>query len=123
MHPGTGSGFMDELRELIRQHSVALGAEASQLAEEIGAISHARMPDALEAVRRRAHQIKGSSGMIGFDEVSACAGRIEQLAKGLSNATGEPAFSEIAVLREVATQLQDIVASISPEMSSLHPND
>ena len=64
----------EEMAELVERFTAALPAVARRLEEALAA-------DDREAIRRTAHQLKGSAGGYGFPTLTAAAGRLEARAR------------------------------------------
>ena len=116
----------DELRRLIERHCRSL----KKLADEVGlhlalianggAVRRAELDRVLDV----AHQINGSSGSIGFIEISESAADLEDQLKMLSNLDPEHSADSL-ILAAMASfeRLRRLVDNLTPQQSALFDID
>lgn len=114
--------MQEKLRALIKRHCVWLH-------DTMPALRHNLSPlisqgdannDAVRAAKVISHQIKGSSGSVGFREISDAAtlldGHIGQLMQAEITASSQ----DRQHLDSLCTDLQNIVSLVTPETSALY---
>lgn len=116
------SDLQRQFRALIETHCETLRREAAAVR---ACLAELRSPagDPAGAVSRAvgmAHKIKGSSGSIGFKEISAAAQALELHLRALDKAGGPPGPEAISQALELGADLDLLVAAIRPEQSSLY---
>ena len=116
--------MQEQLRALIEQHCVSLRRILSEvencLAPEAGGgPGEANLDRALGLV----HQIKGSSGSIGFGEVSQSAAMLEAQLKRLRDGEFEEAGDFSRDLSSSFDGLRNLVAGLTPRQSTLFDAD
>jgi chemotaxis protein histidine kinase CheA len=79
----------------------------------------APIKSALEIV----HQIKGTSGSMGYSDVSAAAARLELCLKGLETPGGPVSSVQLEAALVLLGALQQMARSATPEMSPLYNAD
>lgn len=116
------SEFQDKLRGRIALHRASLHEEAGVL-REVLARPRAPAGDTGGAISEGAglvHKIKGSSGSIGFHEVSAVAQGMETLLRGLERAGGAADEGGITRALALVAELDALIAVLRPEQSALY---
>ena len=110
--------MQQQILQLVTRHCETLRTEFAEIDRSFDA-AH-RDPDGagLGPVTASAHKIKGSSGSLGFAEVSARAERLEVALRRLEGDPGRPGGLE--ALRPLRDDLGRAVSEIRPEQSSLY---
>lgn len=116
------SDIQAKMRELIATHCCNLREEASQVRDALSRLSdpNADFRDAVADGLSRVHKIKGSSGTIGFSDVSALAQSLEDQLRRLYDAGAEPGARSKAHVLALGDELSARVAIIRPEQSTLY---
>nr|WP_306268768.1 Hpt domain-containing protein [Pararhizobium sp. IMCC3301] len=113
--------MQDKLRVLIEKHCATLKADAVALNTALVRMtersddSAAGLSDALFV----AHRLKGSSGTIGFVQVSDLAHRLEQVLIDLEDSQRPPDERQCEVVLALNETLQRSVETISVDQSAL----
>jgi len=114
--------LQEQLRALIERHCVTLrehvDAVGRNLRRSFGPPEGDL--DALAEAESLAHQLKGSSGSIGFSQVSAAATTLDDHLKTLCALGGRMNEAQRARLFELYDELRTIAEAISPEKSTLY---
>jgi len=114
--------MQDRLRQLINRH-------CTWLHETMPALRHNLTPlitqgqadcDAVRAAKVMSHQIKGSSGSVGFGEISAAATELDNHISKLMQASALAASGDRQLLEDLCLKLANIVATVTPETSALY---
>lgn len=113
-----------ELREIIVKHCSTLREEAAAITESLDGMSveTADRPALLGEAIFRAHKIKGSSGTIGFGEVSERAKTLEMLLRAIEGSGSIPE-GEISAARALSGSLNVMVADLKATDSTLYDAD
>lgn len=114
--------MQEELRALIERHCATLGTEAAAVRACLGRLDDPTA-DATSVIAEGAdlaHKIKGSSGSIGFREISQAAQTLEYCLRALCESEAAPTGRELDKARTLATDLEERVAAITPEQSMLY---
>jgi HPt (histidine-containing phosphotransfer) domain-containing protein len=112
----------DALRALIARHCETLRSElrglraVSQRLGDCPDDAGAAIADGLE----RAHKLKGSSGSLGYPEISVAAAEFENCLKMLEVATGNAAAMAVRETLSQFVVLEQLIVSVSPERSTLY---
>lgn len=114
--------MQEKLRTLISRHCVWLHDTMPALRHNLSPlISHGEADnDAVRAAKVMSHQIKGSSGSVGFREISDAATMLDGHIGRLMAAETTASPEERERLDELCVSLQEIVAVVSPEISALY---
>ena len=108
----------EEMIALIRKHCATLRAEFAEADAHFRSLEVGAQPQQINMLTAQAHKIKGSSGTLGFGEISRRAELYEHtLRSAESRSLGE---ATMASLRHMHAQLGNIIASIAPEQSTLY---
>ena len=114
--------MQEQLRELITKHCTTLANELAAMDACFKNISQpgAECIDAVKEGIEHAHKIKGSSGSIGFPEISAAAASLEFCFRDIaaSNAAVSPAQQEKLV--GCYGDLARLIGSVKPQQSTLY---
>jgi HPt (histidine-containing phosphotransfer) domain-containing protein len=117
------AALQDRIHQIIGEHCAWLGecsAEISRRLDEVQSHSEPTVGHILE-LRALVHQVTGSSGTMGFAEVSAAARALETALALLAGAGGRPDGAEVARLAgEPAMRLAQAVRRAEPSQSSLY---
>lgn len=111
--------MQEELRALIARHCRTLEQEMKDVRACLAPMDDPKAP--LEPILREGieltHKIKGSSGSIGFAEISAAAERLEHYLRELG-----PALKEVECeqAKQHLGELERLVATARPEASTLY---
>ncbi|MGP1396931.1 MAG: Hpt domain-containing protein [Inquilinaceae bacterium] len=114
--------MQDQVRALIERHCSTLKDEAAAVTAALSGwgATHAITPaDLLDAVNH-AHKIKGSSGSIGFGDVSAAAAALEQFLRDLNTQSAAPSAEDRAKANALNTRLQVLARDVKAEQSTLY---
>lgn len=76
--------------------------------------------DAVRAAKVMSHQIKGSSGSVGFKEISAAATELDNHISKLMQAADIAVLEDRQLLDDLCANLAAIVATVTPETSALY---
>lgn len=114
--------MQEKLRKLIDRHCTwlhdtmpALRHNLSPLLQEGDADN-----DAVRAAKVISHQIKGSSGSVGFLEISEAATKLDGHIGQLMQAEAAASPEDRQTLDALCDELQNIVAIVEPQTSSLY---
>jgi HPt (histidine-containing phosphotransfer) domain-containing protein len=112
----------EQLRALIERHCVTIREYVDAIGQLLTRISEpsSSRPEALTEAESLAHQLKGSSGSIGFPDVSTAATALDNHLKYLCASDGTMTEEEQAKLLDLYGELRRISAGISPESSTLY---
>jgi len=114
--------MQDRLRQLINRH-------CTWLHDTMPALRHNLLPlitqgqadcEAVRAAKVMSHQIKGSSGSVGFGEISAAATELDNHLSKLMQAGSPAGADERKLLENLCIKLANIVATVTPETSALY---
>ena len=114
--------MLEELRALVRRHCTTLAVEA----EAVGAcLARFTDPDQKESDIcaegiELTHKIKGSSGSIGFQNISEASKRLEHCFRSLSEAEMPLSQTQKDEAVTFYGELEQLIRTISPEDSSLY---
>lgn len=117
--------MQDKLRQLISRH-------CTWLHDTMPALKHNLSPlitegqadcDAVRAAKVISHQIKGSSGSVGFKEISTAATNLDNHISKLMQATSLAEPDDRQLLENLCQELANIVATVTPETSALYNFD
>nr|WP_321462122.1 Hpt domain-containing protein [uncultured Cohaesibacter sp.] len=115
--------MIDQLRSLVARHCESLKRDMAGLEKDIDAIgSEPELSAAqIECAIAKTHKVKGSSGTIGFQDVSESAAALEQALKGLLPLSAAlPDEERLGQISDTFARLADLVASLKPEQSRLY---
>lgn len=114
--------MQEKLRKLIDRH-------CTWLHDTMPALRHNLSPlitqgdadnDAVRAAKVISHQIKGSSGSVGFREISEAATRLDGHIGQLMEAKVTASPEDRQTLDTLCIELQNIVAIVEPQTSALY---
>ena len=108
----------EKVLELVERHCATLRFEADALSDAFRRVETSRDPQALTALIAAAHKLKGSSGSIGFKQISDQAQIIEHLAK--DSEKRQLSSPEMDQWHKGQAELQSLIAKITPHQSSLY---
>ncbi|WP_096172962.1 Hpt domain-containing protein [Cohaesibacter sp. ES.047] len=114
--------MIEQLRALIKRHCTTLGQELAEIDLSLTRLHCAGdqcQHIAIEAADR-AHKVKGSSGTIGFNEISQSAAKLERYLKELGNTAGPITQEQEIRIEALFSDLKDLVEEASPEQSTLY---
>lgn len=117
--------MQDELRAIIVKHCDTLRAEARSITDSLDEMVQpgSDAEACLRVAIGHAHKIKGSSGTIGFAEVSLQAKAFEMILRAFSRLDPPPSASEVEAARFLGAGLNATVAGLQPTDSSLFNAD
>ncbi len=113
----------DKLRSLIKVHCVTIKDSVSELEAGLASLhepSDRQSEFIIEDARSLTHQLKGSSGSIGFGNVSNAAAILDDYLKTISGPDRRLNTSELQRIFHMLDTLRRETESISPERSSLY---
>jgi len=115
----------DQLRALLTKHCRTI----NELVEKIAGLS-AQLSDAsgnpttlVAEIREIAHQVKGSSGSIGFPDISVAAAELDSQLRHLIEAGNHLDSSDWQTSLFLISELQRLAKDATPERSSLYNVD
>jgi chemotaxis protein histidine kinase CheA len=114
-----------EVRRLVLRHCATLREEVCQLSRAVTDwdASEGEAGASLEAALFGAHKIRGSSGSMGFGEVSDVAGRLETHLRSVAERGGGRDDGEREAARHLVDDLFLRVSDLAPEQSTLFNRD
>ena len=107
----------DQILDLVTRHCASLRREGAEIASLVPAPGLEPGPDRAALVERL-HKLKGGSGSIGFQEISQTAETMEARLREAGADPLDPSGRE-GVLA-LHARLQDLIARIAPEQSTLY---
>ncbi len=113
----------DKLRSLIKVHCVTIKGSVSELEAGLAGLygqANRQSEVIIEEARSLTHQLKGSSGSIGFRDVSNAAAILDDYLKSISGMDRRLNDSELQQAFHMLDKLKRETAAISPEHSSLY---
>lgn len=114
---------LDKLRSLIKVHCVTIKDSVSELEASLSGLygqADRQSEFIIEEARGLTHQLKGSSGSIGFRDVSNAAAILDDYLKSISGMDRKLNDSELQRIFHMLGKLKRVTATISPEHSSLY---
>ncbi len=114
--------MQEQLRELITRHCTTL---ANELAAMDACFANINQPNAEHAAAvkegiEHAHKIKGSSGSIGFPEISAAAASLEFCFRDIAEHNAVVSPSQKEKLAGCYSDLARLIGSVKPQQSTLY---
>ncbi len=112
----------DKLRALITVHCATIKDSVGQVETSLARLYGPadRHPGVIEEARGLTHQLKGSSGSIGFREVSNAATVLDDFLKSVCGIDRRLDNVELQRIFHLLHNLKSEAAAISPEHSSLY---
>ena len=110
--------MQQQILQLVARHCETLRTEFAEIARTFDAAAGAPGGAGLAPVTASAHKIRGSSGSLGFAEISTRAERLETALRRLEAEPERPGGLE--ALRPLRDDLGRAVSEIRPEQSSLY---
>lgn len=112
----------EQLRALVAKHcrTIAYEAEAIRLCLNCFDQSATTKQDMLAEAIQHAHKIKGSSGTLGFPDISAAAACLERHFRVLVASDDEVGLAERVQIEAYYAVLDGLVAAATPEHSTLY---
>jgi chemotaxis protein histidine kinase CheA len=113
--------MQDQLRALVTKHCETLTVELLEIKTCLDGLgqSDAADADAIAKGFAHAHKVKGSSGTLGFAEISAAAETLEHCLRDLDRNGAAIGPSERELIFGHYDHLARLISTISPEQSSL----
>ena len=112
--------MQEQLRALVERHLVNLVEQLATVTELLtpkgGALAVAQVVEA-QAIT---HQIKGTAGSMGFPDIGAAAGALDEYLKTLATRTGPIPTVELQPALELLGTLRRIAEATTPAMSALY---
>lgn len=114
--------LLADLKKLVEKHCRTLNDEVSDVSRCLEQLQ----PDALNEDETAAllqsivHRMKGSSGTLGFMEISAAAKSLEQGVMALRSSDTTVTAPDILRLRSMGTTLQGLIRAVRPEDSTIY---
>lgn len=117
--------MQEKLRRLIGRHSTWLHDIMPALRHNLSSllVQGDADNDAVRAAKVIVHQIKGSSGSVGFREVSEAATQLDGHLAQLIQADTTASPEERQILGALCIELQNIVDGVEPQASTLYNVD
>ena len=114
-----------ELEALIARHCDTLRRESAEIGSSIARLGDTDVDPAAVVAEATglAHKLKGSSGSIGFRDVSKTAEALEHRLRSIAGTSVPPSEDDTAEILELFRALEALVAQISPEDSALHGSE
>lgn len=114
--------MQDELRALIERHCVTLIGEAAAVRDCLARLADPAADRAAVVAQGAglAHKIKGSSGSIGFGEISRAAQALEVHLRELARLEGRLDEAQVERAIGLGRELEAQTAAIRPEHSALY---
>lgn len=117
--------IQEQLRVLLTRHCASINADVDTIGRSLSDVLD---PDANQAASIRnalavVHQIKGTSGSMGYPALSAAAGRLEGCLKGLEPQAGRISAGELQPVMIDLRALERQARSMTPEVSPLYSVD
>jgi HPt (histidine-containing phosphotransfer) domain-containing protein len=106
-----------ELQMLIERHCQTIAGEVAAVSDSLAVLWASGSAEAIRSSIEHAHKIVGSSGSIGFPEVSAAAAALEKALKALPQDDMTP--GRRAPITALLEQLKVSAAAMAPEKSTL----
>ena len=117
--------IQEQLRTLLTRHCASINADVDMIARSLSEVLNpnanqaASIRNALEVV----HQIKGTSGSMGYPALSAAAERLEGCLKGLEPQAGQISEGEFQSVMTCLRALEQQAQRTTPEVSPLYNVD
>ncbi len=114
---------LDKLRSLIKVHCVTIKDNVSELEAGLSRLygqADQQSGCIIEDARGLTHQLKGSSGSIGFRNVSSAAALLDDYLKSVSELDRKLNDSELQRISHMLDKLKREAVAIAPEHSSLY---
>jgi HPt (histidine-containing phosphotransfer) domain-containing protein len=114
--------IQEQLRVLLTRHCASISADVDIIARSLSEVLNpnanqaASIKNALEVV----HQIKGTSGSMGYPALSAAAERLEGCLKGLEPQAGRISEGDLQPVMTYLRALEQQGQSTTPEASPLY---
>lgn len=103
---------------MVERHCVTLRQEAQAVSDAMTGAGRLEDISDRALLKAAAHKLKGSSGSLGFLDVSQCAERLEHTVRDLENAQlDNRQVNEVVAAHD---DLQSVIAEIAPEKSALY---
>ncbi|WOI58253.1 Hpt domain-containing protein [Palleronia sp. LCG004] len=107
----------DKILDLVTRHCATLRVEAAEIDAAMADLARDPSGTGSDLVGR-VHKLKGSSGSIGFTEISELCRQMEEI---LRAAQGRPRTeADLTEIRARHAMLRDRIAGIAPEHSTLY---
>lgn len=115
----------EQLRELLRRHHGTIVEQAENVARHFseGMQDEASMGHHVTCILDIAHQVKGSSGSMGFREVSAAAAALEAQLKSMRGAQTGMHREEMRAVGGLIDDFKRLAGEATPERSALYSID
>lgn len=115
----------EQLRALLRRHHGTIVEQAEAVARHFseGLQDESSMPQHVTCILEIAHQIKGSSGSMGFREVSTAAAALETQLKALRGAGSAVGREEMRAVEGLINDFKRLASEAVPERSALYNVD
>ncbi len=117
--------MQNEVRALVERHCVTLRSELAEVDVSLEGLETKDVPTLMPllfAGIERVHKIKGSSGSIGFTEISASAAQLEKNLREAYAQEGPDAALSQTIASDLA-RLHELVNNVQPEQSRLWNTD
>lgn len=104
---------------LVEKHCATIRSEAQAINSLMHSAENGQNSDSFQKIFFLTHKLKGSSGTMGFMQVSHIAEQLEDQLKGYIDAKKLPLAQEYARLQSLNHELQKSVACTHPNQSAL----
>lgn len=113
--------MIEQLRALIARHCETLTNELSEIEASLNKLEHGDAPvlDVLREGIEKSHKVKGSSGTIGFAEISDLAAELEAFLRLQAGKSGAMTSADHVQINAKFQRLSQAIEQVSPEQSSL----
>jgi HPt (histidine-containing phosphotransfer) domain-containing protein len=117
--------IQEQLRALLTRHCASINADVDMIARSLSQVLNpnanqsASIRKALEVV----HQIKGTSGSMGYPALSAAAERLEGCLKGVEPQAGQISEGDLQPVMIYLRALEQQAQRTTPEVSPLYNVD
>lgn len=111
----------DQLQSLLTRHCTSLNDEINSIGASLSRamLVGGAYGERMKATAEMVHKITGSSGSLGFHELSTAARALEDALDELARSATDPGEEDLRALHSHFSQMQKIVEVIEPEDSKL----
>lgn len=115
----------EQLRDLLLRHCATIRNQVAEIGLQLEQISepHTDQLASIKSILGIAHQIRGTSGSMGFQDVSALAAALEGSLRGLEVGPSPLADERLQPAFELLQRLRDLARDTTPDMSPLYHAD
>lgn len=115
----------EQIRALLQRHCTTIKAQVEEVEAALSGVvtSEDHQAASIRVAQGLTHQIKGTSGSMGYRETSAAAATLDQTLKALLTDTGSISPAQLQHALDLLRDLQRHARNASPEASSLYSAD